>query len=302
MTPSLFIFGNERSGTTLLSALLSEHPSIGVLNDTQIYRTYNDLCTPMVERVVRKGLAWKTHQRRLFARKDADRLPMMDTPIDENDVIRFYRALAVRYSRVPDQLRYFALLDPRPSFNVAGTGALTLGKLFENVYTQLVPKAYRDRAVRGEKSPEHLYISDGLRRTYPEARLLSLIRHPVPHVASLVKRRVAPSLSAAISMHLSGYDPRFEFLYDGSSALLVRYEDLVHHTSAELKRIHSYLDVEQSEAPATFDYYDRSSYIGSTIDPQRDRALRQSLDHEQRALVRARCKTVLDRFYPDEPY
>ncbi|HEY9295421.1 MAG TPA: hypothetical protein VIQ31_03415, partial [Phormidium sp.] len=68
---------------------------------------------------------------------------------------------------------------------------------------------------------------------------------------------------------------------------------------ATMTQIYAYLNIETEQINTEFNYYIKQNYIGSKIDPQRDLKLQQFLDANQQSLVQNRCKTVIQKFYPE---
>ena len=225
--PNFFIFGCERSGTTLFCALLSEHSEVCVLNDTFMYNVLNDLHTSRVKKAVRKTLAKVAHDSKLIALAESSQLPAIDTKVSPETVERFFSRLLERYTRRKKDnwlVEYGEKLDPVPVVAVAEKNALTMQKLLEITYFQLLPENQRHKPALGEKTPIHSFLSQWLHVNYPQAKSITLIRHPVTNVAAIFKRR--NNLDESIGTYLSYYEQSDALLQQGET-LLVRYEDLI---------------------------------------------------------------------------
>lgn len=296
--PHFFIFGCERSGTTLLAALLSEQQDVFVLNDSFIYKVLNDIRTPTVERVLRKGISRAIPHHRLIAHSEASKLPDAEERIGPAETATFLSRLERRY-RGKDGTGWLAVyadrLDPDPILGAAAQGTLTARLLLSHVYLQLTPPEQREKRWLGEKTPAHIYLAPMIRSRYPDAPLITLVRRPVTNVAAIHRRINAHSIDVAINIWKSCFDRRLAGLYDGRNALVLRYEELVHETETALARVFRYLGVDVDGIATSFAYYIKNHYIGNQIDPERDRALEQSLNAEQRRHVMDRCSQVYER-------
>ena len=56
----------------------------------------------------------------------------------------------------------------------------------------------------------------------------------------------------------------------------------------------------EGETPTVPADYIKKEYIGSGIDPERDRKLRKLLSTEQQDRIRQECGEILRRFFPEE--
>lgn len=293
--PDFFVFGLERSGTTLLGALLSNHPEVCVACDTHVFRSLNDVMTPRVERLLRKGLANYVGAPALRARREGHHLPPPERRVTVSETRRFFSILKARLW----QPEYLGKLDHNPAVAGAQAGRLTVAGLTAITYSQLLPDSERRKHKMGDKTPSHLFLSPALRARYPRSRIITLIRQPLTNVATLFKRGHVRSISTAIDMYLSSHARRFSFLYDHQSVHLVRYEDMVRAPDEVLSGVHGYLGLEPRSTGTSFNYYMRRHYVGTVVDPSRDKKALSLLDVEQQRLVRRRCRTVFERFYPE---
>jgi hypothetical protein len=303
MRPEFFVFGVKRSGTTLLSALLTEHPDVCVVNDSGIYRAFNRSVMPVRQRILSKALAKGGRSSRSFARAEASHLPSGSSRVTLADVDRYFMALMDRYRPRNSggwMVPYAARLDFSPMLAPAREGTLSLQQMFEMAYWQLVPDDQKGKRLFGEKTPNHLYLCDWIARNNPDARMVTLVREPITNVAAIYKRDYAGNLTTAISMYLSFYIRQFDMLYEGHGrSLVIRYEDLIRRPEMVLTRVYRHLGVEAIPVKGDFNYGIRTSYVGGEIDTDRDRKLRELLDPRQREMVGRRCRMVYERFYSD---
>ncbi|MDP8931891.1 MAG: sulfotransferase [Actinomycetota bacterium] len=297
--PNFFIYGCERTGTTLLCALLSEHPSVYVLNDSHLFAEFNRVKTPQVVLAARKGLAWAVGTPRLVAREEKSHLPPADSPVLMDEVRSYYRGLVARWMRGDMwRLEYVRRIDPPADIAKSHGGSLTFHSMFESLYLVFVPPEHAAKDVLGEKTPRHSYLSAWIRDNYPEAKHITLIRSPVTTVASLYKRH-ARNLRRAVNLCLSYYLEALNVVGDEDEDLIVSYEDVIQNTQETLNRIFEYLGVAQATIGTTFSYNARRHYIGTAIDPQSNRNLESVLTARQKDSVVDKCRVICERFYPD---
>lgn len=333
--PKFFIFGSARSGTTLLGALLTSHPEVFVLNDSFIFEQYANV-HKNVQRLRPELIPFKFVKRKaqqilrteflapyrvLKALKEkkaktgsyiprTKSLPAGEYLVSADKVEEFFAALIERYTRplpgehTPTWLKQYAdVLIPSAILRQipqAGEDEFSLRTLFDMTFSQLIPGDQRRKNKLGEKTPSHLYYSSSwIRALYPTAKLITLVRDPIPNVASLYKYSAA-TLNGAIKQYLSCYDAIFNFLYEGKEALLVRYEDLLKSPVKTLSSVYRHLDVDADEISTEFSYYIKKDYVGKRIDPGRDKRLREMLSKNQKMVIRERCRHVYEEFYPEQ--
>src|SRR5688572_203875 len=98
-SPDFFIFGCERSGTTLLCALLSEHREICVVNDSFVYNVLNGRGWPRKVQLVYKALSRATGSPLLLSKAESSHLPPASAPVPPRLIGEYVAALAARYNR-----------------------------------------------------------------------------------------------------------------------------------------------------------------------------------------------------------
>ncbi|MBE9127945.1 MULTISPECIES: sulfotransferase family protein [unclassified Coleofasciculus] len=298
MELNFFVLGCERGGTTLLCALLSEHPEVFCLNDSFLFDIY-------VRQKGRKGHVgissfWKN------AFLDLSRpLPSKDYLVSLDEVEEYFSNLLERYEKPnPAQNKstwlkvYSDTLKSSNFLNEARSSNLTLTKMFSSIYSYLIPREQQTKKIFGEKTPRHLYLSKWISTLYPKAKFIVLVRNPLTNVAALYKRR--KSLKLSIDTYLSYYNRSFISLYEGEENLVIRYEDLVSKPQDTLLHVYEYLGANSEEVSTEFNYFIKQGYIGNTIDPERDVKLKEMLNEQEKKLIKKRCQYVFNKFYPNE--
>jgi len=123
----------------------------------------------------------------------------------------------------------------------------SLSTMLESLTAQ---RAQRNGAVRWvEKTPRHLEVPELITETWPEARIVRIVRDPRDAAVSLTKVPFGtPSLLTNLSVLARMNEAAADFYRESSRALTVRYEDLVASPERELRRICGFVEVEYESA------------------------------------------------------
>lgn len=315
--PAFFIFGVERSGTTILSFLLGSQPGVFVLNDSFIYDHFIKMRFSRgrkgLVRVYRRlqkrfrfirSLVRGIHKEAILLRSIADYGP--NTQLPPEQAAAFHDFLKERYTTHHSEI---SGRDPGISWiaEYAGhlnsdelvdkAGQITLRQLFDGTYQQLA-RPYADTAdqVFGEKSPVHTFFHDWIMRLYPDAPAHLLVRNPITNIASLYKRNDR-NLDLAINI-FKKYIPALVRLSRDPRCVVYKYEDLL----ASPKTVMA--DIMKRVAPdCTFDEtlplrpYIKADYVGGAIDKSRDEALWAILTEAQQSRVIDECRIIFELHY-----
>ena len=119
----------------------------------------------------------------------------------------------------------------------------SLATMLESLTAQ---RALRNGAPRWvEKTPRHLEVPELISETWPEARIVRIVRDPRDAAVSLTKVPFGtPSLLTNLSVLARMNEAAADFYRGSDVALTVRYEDLVATPERELRRICEFVDVE----------------------------------------------------------
>ena len=294
--PNFFIFGCPRSGTTLLCALLSEHPEVFCLNDSFIFDTYALLKGHKIYCNI-----WK--QVVLFKIKP---LPNKEYLVTPDEAKKYLTELRKRYNQPrpgknkPTWLKHYSdTLDPSKILSKAYEEELTLHNLINITYSQLLPTNEYGKKMFGEKTPRHHHLFHWIQSLYPEAKIIILVRNPISNIAAIYKRNKR-DLDKSINLYLSHYSFRVKSLYQEEKNLVIRYEDIINDLEDSLTKIYKHLNVNLKMVSCEFNYFIKQSYIGKKIDPTRDLKSRKILDENQKKIIIQKCRHIFQKFYPEQ--
>jgi len=111
-------------------------------------------------------------------------------------------------------------------------------------------RARRNGAPRWvEKTPRHLEVPELITETWPDVRIVRIVRDPRDAAVSLTKVPFGtPSLLTNLSVLARMNEASADFYRESSQALTVRYEDLVASPERELHRICEFVGVDYEPA------------------------------------------------------
>jgi hypothetical protein len=204
----VFVVGVPRSGTTLLAAMLAAHSSFSCGPETHFFA----------------ALA-KTDVRRLLRRRSWPEA-----------AARFLRSIRLEGDRVTtsyglsEELVLSKLRQRRPS----------VPAMLACVTEPLMQQLGKRRWV--EKSPIHLLYLPSIRRYYPEACIVRVVRDPRDVALSLCRVAWGPnSFAEGLLYWRRFHDASAAFFDRDRRAHSLRYEDLVRQPETELQRLCGFL-------------------------------------------------------------
>ncbi|MBA2946581.1 sulfotransferase family protein [Streptomyces himalayensis] len=148
-------------------------------------------------------------------------------------------------------------------FTVTAMRALGLNReelehmLWDRVLSHELERSGKDLIV--DKTPANTLMWPRLRRAWPEARYIFLIRHPAAVVESLTARRQEPDLDE-IHAEVQRYAERLEQAQEALDGVTVAYEDLTADPERETRRICTYLGIEWEEAMLDYGSQDHGKF------------------------------------------
>jgi hypothetical protein len=313
--PAFFVFGPERSGTTLLTFLLSGQPDCFVLNDSFVFDRYvewsmlrrapSGLSRPGWAARIARGLAphlrlrsardlrdWRRPYHEARARRALRCLP--DETLTPECVRGYYDTLRTRYR--------LSLAHGRESFLNAYADALPEPRALAardllSHTLEALGRRFRTSAVRalGEKTPIHTLYARWILGLYPEAKAVLVVRRPVANVASILGR--TGDFDRALATY-GLYGRALLELADSDRVRVVRQEELVSDTPGTLEPLLRFLDPHLRFDPTCpVDSYTKLEYTGRAVDATRAAGAVDRLGPEQQRRVRRRFADIERRFY-----
>ena len=261
-----FVVGCGRSGTSLLTVMLSAHPAMIALNEVPFWHA-----------------VYRKHHRR-FQRLKGERF--VDAVLDQ--LYRCWWAQELAGDRAA--LRAVCLAKALPDW--------------KDIYAGLLSLQIKDEDPQrvGEKSPSNLNYVEVLSRSFPNSQFVHIVRDPRAVLRSVLQvdrslRQVAPIMKrwrSAVDQHLT-----YARHLGPGRYLLLRYEDLVRDPQCELQRVCRFMG--QDYHAAMLEYHQRSEpgfsrykshHMANTLNPvvatHSDR-WREELSSAQVGLVEYRC-------------
>jgi hypothetical protein len=206
----IFIVGCGRSGTTLLRVMLNKHSQIHIPEETWFF--------PNLDEELRSG---KLERDPKFIAK---------------------RILELNPHHFPD----LDILDLENTIN-----GLDLSDISELVASVNIHYALKhNKAIWGDKTPGYVMHLDLIKKLYPNAKVIHLIRDPRDVVPSLLKYYSVGPQTKRWSTTIAYWKTHVEQgmmdgpKYFGNNYLEIRYEDLVQDSKVVLESIFSFLNLD----------------------------------------------------------
>jgi hypothetical protein len=259
----IFVVGFPRSGTTLLAGLLSAHSRL--------------LCGPETEFFT--GLTVANRRNRLCR--------AAGWPEQATD----YLFSLVHEKPIPE---YYGLIRDEITSYLKGrerSEAAILESLTEN-YTR---RHGKERWI--EKTPTHLICLREIRRCYPDAPIVRIIRDPRDVALSLLNVPWGPSSFPAAVLLWQWFDEQSAWFFEADgNTMTLRYEDLLLNTEDELRKLCRFvneefqpemLDPSQSIRHLNPTQISWKQKAGQQVDPGRVAIWRKETTQEQQCQAEA---------------
>lgn len=220
----ILILGAQRSGTSLLSRMINQHPQIGVPQESHLYNHFYDI------RHLYGDLALRRNQQLLLKDFVAFGSVRLWSPaVDVDDVIR----------------------------NISGPG---FGAVVDAMMTSWVSK--QGKSCWGEKTPSHIDFAEPILGHFPDIKIVHIVRDPRDVCLSMIRARFGPKNYFAAATAWSKYLSKVRDLkerYTKTKIIEVRYEELLASPETVLKDLCTRLGVEYVDAMLHF-YDDEHPY------------------------------------------
>ncbi|MEA5462454.1 sulfotransferase family protein [Leptothoe sp. PORK10 BA2] len=277
--PPIFIVGMPRSGTTLLTTILSAHPRIAVSPESH-FLTY-----------------WVPTYGHL----------KLDQP---GEFQQFWQVLS--------QSQRFSYFDIEPDTtltNILAKGSPSHGTLFAGWLETYAQRCHKPRW--GEKTPLHYQHLAKLLEWFPQAQVLWMLRDPRAVTASLLNMTWASNYVHVHAEQWHQSTQLYEQNWHSDPRVkLVRYEDLVHQPESVLEGIFEFLNedyprgVWTQRSTQTMPIVNREgwalAHLNQALQPLETRAVdkwKQQLWPHHVAIVNSVTNRLQQQYgYTDEPY
>lgn len=207
----IFIVGAPRSGTTLLTAMLSAHSRIDAGPETQLFKNETD-------RLIRHAVADKNWPQKAVKLLQEIRLSK--------------QSVCALFGLDSEQLKNY-LAKRQPSVQ-AILEALTASHCCKNGKQRWI-----------EKTPNHILYVEQIRRLYPDSPIIRIVRDPRDSAVSIGKLPWAPTSPVANAMLIEHwYMHSREFFEKDQHCYTIRYEDLIAEPVLCIKKLCDFLNEE----------------------------------------------------------
>jgi hypothetical protein len=205
--PPIFVVGVARSGTTLLAAMLSSHSRLDCGPESRFFARYRHLDAAQRRRLL-DATEWPTPAMELLRSLRNQGHPVTELFGLTEDEVEGY--LAARPPALPTVLEALTVLHAQ--------------------------QAGKPRWI--EKTPRHLLMTDILRRLWPQARIVRIVRDPRDVALSLAAMPFAKESVVGNLVRIDQDDRASrDTIAADPLAMTLRYEDLVTEPERELRRV-----------------------------------------------------------------
>jgi hypothetical protein len=264
--PPIFVVGFPRSGTTLLSAILGAHSKISCGPETEFFWSLPG--GSRTKRIYRAG-TWPEEAANYLFSCSQDKLTPEIYGITRDEIISFLKRRA-----------------------------RSLSAILESITEPFMKRAGKVRWA--EKTNRHLLCLRDIRRCYPSAPIVRILRDPRDSGLSLMSQEWSKGLIGVPSVSLAAAllywrhfdDSSARFFETDRNSMTLRFEDLVLHPEAELRKLCRFIgeefepgmmDTSRSIANVNPDRVSWKQKAGQKIDPSRVAVWRsQTTEKQQR--------------------
>ncbi|MEA5577330.1 sulfotransferase [Anabaena sp. UHCC 0451] len=202
--PPIFIVGMPRSGTTLMTAMLSAHPHIAIPSETHFLRHW-------IKQYSHLDLTNPTH----FA--------------------DFWQEFT--------HSQHFSRLDINPQTTyrlILNTGKTDFPTIFTSILQEYATQRQKTRW--GEKTPDHYQSLNLLFDWYPQAKIIWMVRDPRAVTASLLTMPWANSYVNRHAITWRDSIQQLKKWVEDQRVISINYENLINHTEAILKQVCEFIN------------------------------------------------------------
>jgi len=291
-----FVMGAQRSGTTLVATLLSQHPDVNVVIDSCVMNQFANFC--LYEDCLEMNIPLPNGLCR-------NHIPLqyVDRDVTEGDAKRFvavlmrhwiWSALSIDTGKNNHfTLDYIERLDVASLLTNVRNGFL---RSWREVIGAVIDDLAGDVPVVGEKTPINSIRLEVIERLFPEAKIVFVVRHPFKNIGSLVKRYKDP-FDRIVGDFLLYYNINIEH---PDNLGFVVFDQLLQNPAGVMESLYAFLGLDNYVFNGCFQSPLHPEYVGNKLDPARNDDGAGYLDAAQRQYVLDRCRPIFERFFPEE--
>ena len=232
----IFICGYKKSGTTLLLAMLDNHPELLVYPvESAFFKVFLPLIKErnLEEKIaLARGHLIPYHS---LIKQVVEQLEPADKNTEEN-VYAYYADMCKNMRHLIDNGGF------RNDGDLLSSSVLAFGKVKGQLRTS--SKAWV------EKTPGNEYYADKIFQWWPDARCIHIMRSPVDNFASVSRKHPESIFPESFARAWVNSTKRGYFnqrKYGTNKYLILRYEDLVGNTDETIAKLISFLEISMNE-------------------------------------------------------
>jgi hypothetical protein len=229
--PVFFIVGRARSGTTLLRTILDNHPAVLIPQECAFVT----------------GLYSKYHSKKRWTKKCLD-----------NFYIDLIHQPSFGYLNINASELRQKILSTSESTSYAN--------LCKLVWSSYIPLTQKEKIqLLGDKNIHYALHVKKLKKIFPDARFIHLVRDPRGNIQSLLEVDFESHILSSLAWRWKYYNCKIEKEKKKSpeSFLTLRYEDFVSAPESETRKICSFLGIEYY--PFLLDFYNNKDDVIKTF-------------------------------------
>jgi len=308
--PDFFISGPPRSGTSLLTVLLNNHDSVAIAQDTSVF-TELRRATAWLDQIMNKNFKGNLNFDKYsnlsieHASYIANKPLVLDS-IEDSLLISCFFTCLMRFHSIdffiPDPrkdrgtgIRYLNHINFKSAFHEIHQSKLSFKYLLNYCINSIIHGENVKGKLHGEKTPSHMLQSTFLRKLYPNAKFINLIRNPIGYIGSRQQR-----LNVPIKTHCDYFKKNIDnMIQDDDRTITIRYEDMINNPNITLNKIHDFLGITKTAINNSLDPGAYPKYVGKKIDKNRDKQNLDFLSDTIKSEIKYHLRDIFEQYYPE---
>ncbi len=307
--PDFFISGPPRSGTSLLTVLLNNHPDLAIAQDTSVFTELKRTLI-WLEQISNKNFKGNLSFSDFNNLTESYADVIMNKPVnfsskEDTLLMSCFFTCLIRFHAIdffiPDPrkdrgtgLKYLHHIDFQTALNHVHKSELPFKSIINYCINSIIQGEKITGRLHGEKTPSHILQSTFLRRLYPNAKFINIIRNPLGYVGSRHERFNVP-----IKGHCDYYKRNINsMIEDDGRSITVRYEDIIEQPDKVLNSLYDFLGIQKTCLSDNLDPGAYPKYVGKKIDKNRDKKNMDYLTDAMKTEVKHHLKDIFKLYYP----